>query len=65
MKQKPNEIRKLAIKLYNASEKHRVNHATAIWGWSKQLPWKSMSGGTMDCWDAVSVEACKQLRIIP
>ncbi len=65
MKQNPDEIRKLAIKLFEAHQKKKRVQGRGIWGNDGNREWTDLPSESVDVWDAVAIEAYKRLRIPP
>jgi hypothetical protein len=59
MKQKLDEVRTLAIKLFEAGEREKRKHAKCIWGQSKE--WRDLPSESVAVWDAVAICAYDQL----
>lgn len=60
MKQKLDQVRTLAIKLFEAAQKVKRSHPKGIWG---QIPeWRDLPSESVAVWDAIAIEAFRQLR---
>ncbi len=62
MKQKLDEVRTLAIKLYKAGQKENRKHSCQIWGFDCHREWRDLPSETVLIWDAIAIEAYRQLR---
>lgn len=60
MKQKLDEIRTLAIKLFEAGEAEKRKGAQCIWGPPKD--WRDLPSESVAVWDAIAICAYKELR---
>ena len=60
MKQKLDDVRTLAIKLFEAGEKEKRKHAKCIWGQSKE--WRDLPSESVAVWDAIAICAYDQLK---
>lgn len=60
MKQQLDEVRTLAIKLYEAGKKEKQKQPKYIWG--RVLQWRDLPSETIAVWDAVAICAYKNLR---
>ncbi len=64
MKQKLDEVRTLAIKMFEASEDEKSKQPPEIWGRSsgQKLKFELLPSESLDVWDAVALCAIKELR---
>jgi hypothetical protein len=63
MAQKLDEVRTLAVKLFEASQKEKRSQPLEIWGESANLKFRDLPSESVAVWDAVAIEAIKYLRI--
>jgi hypothetical protein len=61
MKQKLDEARTLAIKLYNASRKEMLSQPKSIWG-RPLCKFRDLPSESVAVWDAVAIRAYRLLR---
>lgn len=61
MKQKLDEARTLAIKLYEAGQKVKRSQPAHIWG-RPLIGWRDLPSESVAVWDAVAIEAYRLLR---
>lgn len=61
MKQKLDEVRTLAIKLFNASQDEKRRQPPEIWGDGRLQNWRDLPSESVAVWDAVAICAYKQL----
>jgi len=59
MKQKTDEVRTLAIKLFKASEAEKRKQPKHIWGTPRN--WRDQPSESVAVWDAIALCAYKQL----
>jgi hypothetical protein len=59
MKQKLDEVRTLAIKLYEAGQKEKRKQPKEIWG---DTTWRDLPSESVAVWDAVAICAYAELR---
>lgn len=57
--QELDEIRTLAIQLFNASRRQKKKHGPHIW---QDTEWRDLPSESVEVWDAVAKEAYKRLR---
>lgn len=62
MKQQLDEIRTLAIKLFEASRKEKRKQPAEIWGYGRILEWRDLPSESVAVWDAVARCAYEQLK---
>ena len=64
MKQKLDEVRTLAIKLYEAGQKEKRNqpHSSVTWGYDCQRTWRDLPSESVAVWDAIAIEALRRLK---
>ena len=62
MKQKPDEVRTLAIKLFEAGQNEKRKQSPIIWGESRDYTWREIGNYEMEVWDAVAMAAYKLLK---
>ncbi len=62
MKQKLDEVRTLAIKLYEAGQEAKRKQPEEIWGSSRTLEWRDLPSETVAVWDAVAICAYDELK---
>lgn len=60
MSEKLDEVRTLAIQLYNANLRRKKKHGPYIWG--RPTEWRDLPSESVEVWDAVALEAIKRLR---
>lgn len=58
-KQRLDEVRTLAIRLFNAGRRQKQKHGPHIWDDTK---WKDLPSESVEVWDAVAMEAIRRLR---
>jgi hypothetical protein len=61
-KQKLDEVRTLAIKLFDAAQKKKQRQPPSIWGGVENLKWRHLPSESVAVWDAVAIEAYRRLR---
>lgn len=61
MKQELDEVRTLAIKLYEAGQKEKRKQAKEIWG-DTDRTWRDLPSESVAVWDAVAICAYQQLK---
>jgi len=54
MKQKMDEVRTLAIKLYKAGQKEKRKASKSAWGRGSFIEWKDLRSESVAVWDAVA-----------
>ena len=62
MKQKLDEVRTLAIKLFKAGQIQKRKQGTRIWGDCVRATWRDLPSESVEVWDAVAVCAYRQLH---
>jgi hypothetical protein len=62
MKQKLDEARTLAIKLYEAGQKAKRKQPSEIWGVGRETKWRDLPSESMAVWDAVAICAYDELK---
>ncbi len=60
MKNELDEVRTLAIKLFNASQTEKQKQPKYIWGTS--LKWRDLPSESIALWDAIAVCALKETK---
>jgi hypothetical protein len=61
MKQKLDEVRTLAIKLFEASEAEKRKQPKHIWG-GQTRTWRDLPSESVAVWDAIAICAYRQLK---
>lgn len=61
MKQKLDEVRTLAIQLFEASQKVKRKQGAAIWGTGIASEWIHLPSESVAVWDAVAIEAYRRI----
>ena len=62
MKQKLDEARTLAIKLYEAAQVEKRSQPKEIWGEGRFTKWRDLPSESVAVWDAVAICAYRTLR---
>lgn len=62
MKQKLDEVRTLAVALFEAGQREKRKHPPEIWGNSRNLKFRDCPSETVDVMDAMALEAIRSLR---
>jgi hypothetical protein len=60
MKQRPDKIRTLALKLFEACQKKKRSQGKEIWG--DIAEWRDLPSESVAVWDAIARRAYNQLR---
>src|SRR6185436_8133591 len=63
MKQKLDEVRTLAIKLYEAGQATKRKQPKEIWGSDRDRAWCDLPSESVAVWDAVAILAYKQVPL--
>ena len=61
MKQKLDEVRMLAIKLFEAAEAEKRKHPEYVWGLTGRR-WRDLPSESVAVWDAVAICAYKAIQ---
>jgi hypothetical protein len=62
MKQKLDEVRTLAIKLYEAGQREKRRQPTEIWGTDCLRNWRDLPSESVAVWDAIAFCAYRLLK---
>ena len=62
MKQKLDEVRTLAIKLYETGQKEKRKQHIFIWGVDAYRTWRDLPSESVAVWDAIAIEAYRRLK---
>lgn len=62
MKQKCDEVRTLAIKLYEAGQREKRRQPTVIWGTDCLRTWRDLPSESVAVWDAIAFCAYRLLK---
>jgi hypothetical protein len=62
MKQKLDEVRTLAVALFEAGQRAKRKQPLEIWGPSRDLKFRDMPSETVEVMDAMALEAIKRTR---
>lgn len=58
-KQSLDEIRTLAVKLFEAGQIEKRKHPKRIWGDDANIQFRDLPSESVDIWDAIAIEAYK------
>lgn len=61
MKQKPDEIRVLAVELFDAGQREKRKQSPQIWGNNRYLRFESLPCESVAVWDAIAIAAIRKL----
>jgi hypothetical protein len=61
-KQQLDEVRTLAIKLFQAGQHEKMKQPKEIWGDNRLLNWRDLPSESVAVWDAVALCAYRRLR---
>ncbi len=62
MKQKLDEVRALAIKIFEAGQNEKRKQAPEIWGEDRLRTWRDLPSESIAVWDAVAICAYRELK---
>ena len=62
MKQKCDELRTLAIKLFEAGQIQKRKQPEEIWGENRNLKFRDLSSESVAVWDTIALAAIKHVR---
>ncbi len=62
MKQKLDEVRTLAVQMFNAGQRKKREQPSYIWGASRELQFRHLPSEHVEVLDAMACEAMKRLR---
>lgn len=61
-KQQLDEVRTLAIKLFDAGQRQKRKHGSEIWGESINQTWRDLPSESVEFWDAMATYVHQQLK---
>jgi hypothetical protein len=62
VKQKLDEVRTLAVALFESGQREKRKHPPEIWGESRNIKFQDLASETVAVMDAMAIEAYRRLR---